>query len=120
MIDSTLVRYVEFGVSSVCYARKPVALRTNGFKLGERLNHLSRHRLEHPWVDQYEYEECADEFLTKVLTPLMLECTRKNGDRIRYDTSTDEFGIISATDYIVTYFYRTNRGREYFERECRQ
>ena len=97
-----------------------MALRTNGFRLGERLNHLDRHRLEYPWADQYDYEKCADEFLTRELTPQMLECTRKNGDRIRYDTSTCEFGIVSAAGYIVTYFYRRNRGREYFERECRQ
>lgn len=97
-----------------------MALTTNGFDLGERLNHFDRHRLEHGWRDQYEYEENADTFLTKALTTELLECTRRNGSRIRFDTATCEFGILSADNYIVTYFYRRQRGLQYFQRECKR
>jgi predicted TIM-barrel fold metal-dependent hydrolase len=95
-----------------------VALRTNGFHVGERLNHFDRHRDEYPWIDQFAYEEAADEFLTKEPPPSAKECLRRNGARIRYDTASFEFGIVSTDNHIVTYFYRRTNGLEYFKREC--
>jgi hypothetical protein len=62
--------------------------------------------------------ETADEFLTKVPSTSTRECVRRNGARIRYDAASFEFGIVSADNYIVTYFYRRTNGLEYFRREC--
>ena len=48
-------------------------LRTNGFEIGKRLIHFDKHKIEHEWADQFEYEMTADDFLTKPLTPSMRE-----------------------------------------------
>ena len=34
----------------------------------------------------------------------MLQCERPQGDLVRYDPSTDEFGVLGADGYIRTYF----------------
>lgn len=96
-------------------------LRTKGFEIGKRLLHLDKHRLEFNWVDQFEYEERADEFLTKALTPTLRECHRHiDGALVRYDTATGEFGILHADGFIGTYHYQTHRGLDYFERNCQR
>jgi hypothetical protein len=95
-----------------------VSLRSNGFRIGARLDHFDRHRLERSWHDPIEYEEAADDFLTRPLTPQILECRRRNGALVRFHRVTCEFGILSADHYIVTYFLRTHDGLEYFRREC--
>ncbi len=97
-----------------------MALRSNGFRLTKRLDHFDKHRLEHPWVDQFEYEEDADEFLTKPLAAPVQECVRKK-DRaiIRFDPTTCEFGILDTFGYIVTYYYRRKNGAAYFADQCK-
>ena len=41
---------------AACYRSLPVALRTNGFHVGERLNHFDRHQTEYTWTDQFACE----------------------------------------------------------------
>ena len=36
--------------------------------------------------------------------PTMLECNRSKGDVVRYDTATLEFGVMSASGYLRTYY----------------
>jgi len=94
-------------------------LRTKGFEIGKRLLHFDKHRLEHEWVDQFDYEIQADDFLSRPLTPSMREChRRRDGALVRFDSSTGEFGILHTSNYIGTYLYKGYRGLEYFEREC--
>ena len=89
--------------------------------MGKRLIHFDVHQLEHAWLDQFDYEEKADDFLTKPLTPPVMECFRKrDGALVRYDASTGEFGILHATGFIGTYHYQRHRGAEYFQRECQR
>ena len=96
------------------------ALRTKGFEIGKRLIHFDKHKIEHEWADQFEYEMTADDFLTKQLTPSMRECRRRrDGALVRFDSSTGEFGILRSSNHIGTYLYMRHRGLEYFEKECR-
>jgi filamentous hemagglutinin len=53
-----------------------------------------------------EYQERADEFLGAQKPQGVLECVRRNGDRVRFNPATDEFGILSESGFIRTYFTR--------------
>lgn len=96
-------------------------LQTKGFKITQRLAHFDKHRLEHSWKDQYEYEEMADVFLTKAQVAPLMECVRKrDGALIRFDPSTCEFGILHKSGYIGTYLISRHRGLEYFREDCKK
>lgn len=55
-----------------------------------------------------EYETSASQFLTKPRDANLMECIRtagsRNGDRVRYDTATMEFGVLASAGFILTYF----------------
>ena len=98
-----------------------MSLQTKGFEIGTRLDHFDRYKREYSWVDQYEYEQAADTFLTKTKVAPLMECIRKRDDAlIRFDPSTSEFGILHKSNYIGTYFMRRHRGTEYFQDLCKQ
>lgn len=94
-------------------------LRTKGFDVALRSVHFQKHGHEHNWIDSFQYEKDADHFLTKPINPTMHECRRqRDGACIRFDESTNEFGILRANGFISTYFYRHHRGLQYFAQEC--
>jgi pyocin large subunit-like protein len=70
--------------------------------------HYAKHASEFTLADAVAYETSASNFLTKPAVPSMMECVtltgRRVGDTVRYDTATMEFGVLSATGYIRTYF----------------
>lgn len=66
--------------------------------------HFVKHGTEFGAPTDAEYERLAAHFLTAPLRPGVLECTRKCGDIVRYDTATTEYGVLSATLAIRTYF----------------
>ena len=91
---------------------------------------------DHFWDHNYEfnpeftsadaYEAAAIEFLRRELTPgtTMLECIRRNGDIIRFDTRTDEFAICNRDGYLKTYYradtywHRQESNLAYFRQQC--
>jgi pyocin large subunit-like protein len=87
--------------------------------------HHQRHRGEFGWISEEKYAYQADKFLGSPLNvKTQFEGKRSNGDIVRYDRVTDEFGILSSDRHVLTYFkpdVRTH-GRasnlEYFQREC--
>ena len=84
-----------------------MALLTKGFaSLISKNLHFKRHRHEYPWPDANNYEQCADVFLTKSATPSMHIHPRGDGDVVRYDEISGEFGILQADRHIRTYFLR--------------
>ena len=99
---------------------------TRGFDPSELLDHFDRHGAEVGAASPEEYQWKADTFLGRPLEPPIRECKRNNGDRVRFDPRTDEFGILSAHDVIRTYFTPKPRasGRrgklQYFLRQCRE
>jgi lysophospholipase L1-like esterase len=54
--------------------------------------HYKRHRDDFGAASQQEYAELANIFLSAPITPRVRQCIRNQGDLIRYDTITDEFG----------------------------
>jgi RHS repeat-associated protein len=66
--------------------------------------HFIKHRAEFAFKTAVGYERAAAGFLTGKLPKGVLEGVRKNGDRVRFNPNTDEFGIIRADGAIRTYF----------------
>ena len=99
---------------------------TLGFASGrKRRRHFYDHRNDFPAVTtELEYETLADIFLGSVLGVDSLQCARKNGDAVRLNMVTNEFGIVTKNGYIRTYFKPSEpflAGRtplQYFNDEC--
>jgi filamentous hemagglutinin len=88
-------------------------------------NHHQRHRAELGWISEERYAVCADIFLGSPLNPrTQLEGCRSNGDIVRYDQQTDEFGVLSSDGHIKTYYkpdpriHGKTNNLEYFQQEC--
>lgn len=84
---------------------------TNGFiDKTERLQHWSDHAQDFgSGHSEMRYEYMADRFLTGPLIPVVLDCrrirrTNRYGDYIRFNQTTGEFGVLSKSGIIKTYF----------------
>lgn len=100
-------------------------LITKGFeKQIKLLRHFQDHRLDFNSASPQAYETAADTFMSSPLNPPVKECIRTNGDVIRYNPATQEFGILDSSRYIITYYrlsYPTQKKRDdYFKRQCSQ
>jgi pyocin large subunit-like protein len=81
------------------------ARKTRGFASHTHLlSHFGDHASDFSVSTLMEYEELADHFLSKPSTPDMHECPRKQGDKVRFDKKTNEFGVIGSDGVIRTYF----------------
>jgi len=73
-----------------------------------------------------EYERLAVAFLNTAMDAAIMECDRRNGDRVRYNLLTDEFAIVRWDGIVKTYYVAkiTIHGRssnlDYFYQECRK
>lgn len=68
------------------------------------LDHFHRHGSDFSAKDAAHYERLADTFLSGAAGTGVLEKLRSNGDRVRFDPSTSEFGIVKQGGTIRTYF----------------
>jgi filamentous hemagglutinin len=90
----------------------------------EYLGHCKRHLLEVGAKDCPDYEFRALDFLTRPPQPSLHECKRSKGDIVRYDSTTDEFGIFSFDGFIRTYmkptiaWHKLPSNMDYFKHEC--
>ena len=95
-----------------------------GFDDKERLQeHYDKHNNEfHPPFENKEaYESSAKKFMHDEPDAQTLEKTRTSGDRVRYNQSTEEFGVARKDGTVRTYYtpdpakhgYATNR--EYYD-----
>lgn len=89
---------------------------TLGFRPDLLAPHFSDHQAEFPDVTtEAEYEARADRFLSKPLDRDTLECyrTRPDGTRgakVRYNTRTQEYGILRQDNYILSYYIAGRAG----------
>jgi len=84
----------------VMYARLDVAL----FDATELRIHYAKHHAEFAVATDREYEMLADRFLSGPAHPNLRQCTRRKGDFVRYDIVTQEYGVLSASGVIRSYF----------------
>ena len=94
--------------------------------LEEKENHFLDHNreFEPEFESADEYETAAIEFLTKKAWNTMLECVRRNGDVIRFDTRTNEFAICNRYRQLKTYYkpdtywHKQESNLAYFKGQC--
>jgi filamentous hemagglutinin len=66
--------------------------------------HFQKHGSNCGAASAAAYGAMAKTFLTRPFVVGTLEKTRTNGDVIRYNPNTEEFGVISAAGVVRTYF----------------
>ncbi|WP_168734251.1 two-partner secretion domain-containing protein [Pseudothauera nasutitermitis] len=79
----------------------------NGAKFADQAkldDHFARHGSDFGARNALEYQSQADRFLTVSKPVGVLEKVRPNGDVVRYNPATDEFGVISSSGNIRTYY----------------
>jgi len=85
--------------------RSEMGLSTRGFLNSGQLNrHYQAHGAEFECASAAEYEEQADTFLSGSLSTSAFQCVRKQGDLVRYDTSTQAYGVLDKNRVIRTFF----------------
>ncbi|MNI14259.1 hypothetical protein D3C73_675120 [compost metagenome] len=67
-------------------------------------DHYARHGNDFGAKNALEYQAQADKFLTAAKPAGVLEKARANGDIVRYNPNTDEFGVVSSGGSIRTYY----------------
>lgn len=89
--------------------------------------HFEDHGHEFGVEIEEEYEMLADEFLGGPRDSNTYECVRKrDGARLRYNRVTDEFGVLTASGEILTYFkpdpriHKRPTNWDYFQSECQK
>jgi filamentous hemagglutinin len=68
------------------------------------LDHFNRHGADFGVLSASEYEREADGFLNGSLRTGVLQKNRVNGDIVRYDPSTEAFGVVKTDGTIRTYY----------------
>ncbi len=77
----------------------------HNFKPGELTRHYIKHGAEFGPITQKEYINAARSFLNRNADGVtILEKFRANGDRILFNSTTNEFGVVTSNGYIRTYF----------------
>lgn len=90
--------------------------------------HVTRRR-EFTYATAVEYEEHADQFLGAPLGPDVRECVRtkrdgSEGDKLRYNQVSEEFGSLANDNIIRSYFipdpvrHHKATNLDYFEQAC--
>ncbi len=84
---------------------------THNFRPGELAIHYRKHSLEFGPVSQQGYLHRARAFLNRSAKGFWIQEGYRGtawgafaGDRVRFDITTQEFGIVTAQGYIRTYF----------------
>jgi hypothetical protein len=70
----------------------------------QRDRHYAKHGGDCGATTPEEYERLADTFFAMVKTATVHECTRSQGDIIRFDQRTDFYGVLSSSMAIRTFF----------------
>lgn len=99
---------------------------SQGFASSSQLtDHFTRHGSVLGISTEVEYLERADAFCAGTKTNEIAECIRaREGDRIRYNGRTEEYGVLRADNVIRTYYKLTDAiticgsGYAYFIGEC--
>lgn len=99
---------------------------TSGFDPAELPDHFTKHGAEFGAATAQIYEQMADIFFGGPTPATTHECVRSRGDVVRYDTGTDEFGVVDRNGIIRTYFKPDPRRHhkptnyDYFLAECQR
>lgn len=99
---------------------------TQGFDPAFLDDHFDQHGDDFGATTSEEYEARADMFLGGPKEPATYECTRKNGDVLRFDIYTEEFGVLRKDGVILSYYipdplwHRQPSNLDYFWQQCQR
>jgi len=112
---------------------------TRGFDPVALMDHVQKHSARlRITAGAVEYEERADALFSIPKPDDVLECPQPDGDIIRFNKKTDEFGVIAADQIIRTYYipmpchklapanrkpgscHHEKTNFEYFKKNCRR
>jgi pyocin large subunit-like protein len=65
--------------------------------------HFDKHKAEFLFTSADEYQAAADEFMSIPVKPPMRECTRTNGDRVRFNRGDGCFAVQAPSGWIKTF-----------------
>ena len=68
------------------------------------LDHFARHGGDFGAASASDYEQMANDFLNDPRPTGVLDKTRANGDTVRFNPATQEFGIVKADGTLRTYY----------------
>jgi pyocin large subunit-like protein len=82
--------------------------------------HYQKHINEFPFISAVEYEAEADAFMAGAAIPPARECTRANGDRVRFNRNTRYFVVQAASGNLKTFHKISDKfmALGYFNWEC--
>ena len=85
-----------------------------------RGQHFDKHRSEFSFVDEFEYEAAADMFVQTYLKDPVRECTRSNGDIVRFDRRSRNLAVVAPSGFLKTFHRPSDKFRDlgYFKWEC--
>jgi hypothetical protein len=76
---------------------------TKGFvNKTQRARHFAEHGGDFGASNAEEYEVYADQFLGAAITAQVHECTRQKGDKLRYNPTTQDYGVLDSRGIIRT------------------
>lgn len=92
----------------------------------DRYDHWDKHHgdFEPPPLAEADYETRAQAFMTGPAQATMLECTRATGRKSRFDTVSNEYGVVGADGCTITYFkpdpvkHKLASNEDYFRANC--
>jgi hypothetical protein len=96
------------------------------FDQQDKEDHFQKHGSYIGAATADEYEAMAIAFLGGDLAATMVECIRRNRDRIRFDKVKFSFAICASDGYIRTFFkcnkliHRQKSHFQYFKGQCRK
>jgi pyocin large subunit-like protein len=98
---------------------------TKGFDPTLLEDHFKKHGKDFRATDAQAYEALADDFLGRPLSKTERECVKANGDTIRYNDYTNEYGVIRSDGQIRTFYKPKLMGKyrtyiDYFEAKCKE
>ena len=98
---------------------------TKGFDPALLPDHFKKHGKNFRAADAEEYERLADDFLGRPIGKTERECVKANGDKIRYNDYTNDFGVIRSDGVIRTFYKPKLMGQyrtfiDYFEAKCKE
>ena len=70
----------------------------------ELADHFTKHGADFGAQTALDYEQSADRFLFSPLPPTAHQCAQRSGHLIRYDVTTEEYGIVSPAGIVETYY----------------
>lgn len=90
--------------------------------------HFVRHGHEFGAADEFEYERLADAFMSQAVSPVLQQCFRTTGGRVRFHFMSYHFGVARGqpesvrTFYVVPVAKVNGRGgvAGFFQSECQR